>query len=69
MSICKNRGYKQSITSCWEQAVYILDHPIKVQKGGAVRVRVECEEGKRLRWSVRVFSLYMLHLRLRWHTL
>lgn len=40
------------LTSCWEQAVFIPDVAIPVEAGQTVRVTVECEEEKRLRWRL-----------------
>ena len=32
--------------------MYVTDHPLKVQKGETVRVRIQCEEHRRFRWEV-----------------
>ena len=44
------------LTSCWEQAVFIPDVPISVTQGQTVRVTVECEDEKRLRWQLCVLE-------------
>ena len=41
-------------TTCWEQAVFVLQSSVRVVAGQTVRVTVVCEEETRLRWQVEV---------------